>query len=71
MLIVQGSRDTFGLPAELRPIVSSLDPPPVLDIVDGGDHSFKLSRKDPAAQAAVYANVQSAIANWIASTIQV
>jgi predicted alpha/beta-hydrolase family hydrolase len=70
MLIVQGSRDAFGLPAELRPIVASLDPTPLLDVVDGGDHSFKLPRKDPAAQAAVYANVQSTIANWIASTIQ-
>jgi uncharacterized protein len=69
MLIVQGSRDTFGMPAELQPIVSTLDPRPTLEVVAGGDHSFKLPRKDPAAQAAVYANVQSAIANWIASLL--
>jgi len=70
MLIVQGSRDTFGVPAELEPILGTLTPKPQLEIVAGGDHSFKVQRKDPAAQTAVYANVQSAIANWIASTIQ-
>jgi predicted alpha/beta-hydrolase family hydrolase len=70
MLVVQGSRDAFGLPAELRPILDGLTPRPLLDIVADGDHSFKLPRKNPSAQAAVYANVQSTIANWIASTIK-
>ena len=37
---------------------STLRPAATLHVVDGGDHSFKLSRKDPAAQAAVYAEVQ-------------
>jgi uncharacterized protein len=69
MLIVQGSRDAFGLPAELQPIIATLDPRPTLEVVSGGDHSFKLPRKDPAAQAAVYANVQSTIVNWIASLL--
>jgi uncharacterized protein len=70
MLIVQGSRDNFGIPAELEPVIATLSPTPQLEVVAGGDHSFKVQRRDPAAQAAVYANVQSTIANWIASTIQ-
>ena len=65
MLFVQGSRDAFGTPAELTPIVDRLQPTPTLHVVEQGDHSFKLSRKDPAAQAAVYAAVQQAIADWI------
>ena len=65
MLFVQGSRDTFGTPAELEPILRTLSPPPTLHVVEGGDHSFKLSRKNPAAQAAVYAGVQETIASWI------
>jgi len=69
MLVVQGSRDAFGLPTELQPILAQLTPPPTLEIVRDGDHSFKLPRRDPVAQAAVYANVQSTIAAWIASTI--
>src|SRR5476651_927016 len=68
MLFVQGSRDTFGTPAELTPILSHLDPEPTLRVVAQGDHSFKLTRKDPAAQAAVHAEVQQAIADWISAT---
>jgi uncharacterized protein len=65
MLFVQGERDAFGTPSQLMPIVSALHPPPTLRVVDGGDHSFKLSRKDPAAQAGVFANIQQDIVGWI------
>ena len=69
MLIVQGSRDAFGMPAELELVLSNLQPRPTLEVVAGGDHSFKLSQKNPVAQAAVYANVQRMIAAWVASRI--
>lgn len=65
ILVVQGSRDTFGTPAELAPVMQRLTPAPVLHVVEGGDHSFKLPRKDPAAQAAIYEGVQRGIAAWI------
>lgn len=64
MLFVQGSRDTFGTPDELQPVISSLSNA-TLHVVEGGDHSFGLARKDPDAQAAVYADVQEQIATWI------
>jgi uncharacterized protein len=67
MLIVQGSRDPFGTPAELAPLVETLDPRPTVYVIDGGDHSFKVGRTDPAAQRAVYANAQHTIVNWIGS----
>ncbi len=65
MLFVQGSRDTFGTPAELTPVLSGLTPPPTLHIVEGGDHSFALPKKDSARQAAVFDDVQQAIVDWI------
>ncbi len=65
MLFVQGSRDAFGTPAELQPLLSSLSPPAALHVVEGGDHSFKRARKDPAAQAELLAGVQRAIAEWV------
>ncbi len=65
MLFVQGTRDAFGTPDELAPIVSTLRPVPTVHVVAHGDHSFKLSRKDPAAQANVYADVQQAIVAFI------
>jgi len=68
MLFVQGSRDAFGTPAELTPIISSLQPASALHVVQNGDHSFKLSRKDPAAQAAAYADAQRTIIAFIAQT---
>ena len=66
-LFVQGSRDTFGTPPELEPVLTRMSPTPTLRVVDGGDHSFKLPRRNPAAQAAVHADVQRAIVQWIAS----
>jgi predicted alpha/beta-hydrolase family hydrolase len=66
MLFVQGSRDTFGTPAELTPILAELSPEPTLHVVAGGDHSLKVSR-DPQVQAAVYDDVQRTIVRWIQS----
>lgn len=67
MLFVQGARDAFGTPAELAPVLDALQPPPALHVAAQGDHSFKLSRRDPAAQAAIYAGLQQVIASWIRS----
>jgi predicted alpha/beta-hydrolase family hydrolase len=65
MLFEQGSRDAFGTPDELAPILSRLSPSPTMHVVDGGDHSFKLSRKDPARQSAIFADIQTHIEAWI------
>jgi len=65
MLFVQGSRDAFGTPDELAPILARLLPAPAVHVIDGGDHSFKVGRKDPARQAAIYSEIQRTIAAWI------
>jgi len=65
MLFVQGTRDAFGTPDELTPALRTVQPAPTLHPVPQGDHSFKLSKKDPAGQAAMYAAIQEAIAAWI------
>jgi predicted alpha/beta-hydrolase family hydrolase len=67
MLFVQGSRDAFGTPDELSPVLRTLQPAATLHVVTQGDHSFKLPRKDPAAQAAVHTEVQRVIEAWILS----
>ena len=66
MLFVQGSRDSFGTPSELNPILAGLSPPSTLPVVAGGDHSLKVSR-DPRVQAAMYDDVQRTIVRWIQS----
>jgi uncharacterized protein len=65
MLFVQGARDAFGTPAELAPIVETIGPLATIHVVAGGDHSLKLARKDPAAQTAVYDDVQRTMVEWM------
>ena len=69
MLFVQGTRDAFGTPTELAPIVATLDPPATVHVVAHGDHSFKLPRKDAVAQAAVYDDVQRAIVSFMRTSV--
>ncbi len=65
VLFVQGSRDAFGTPPEFESVLRSMKPAPLLHVAQGGDHSFKLSRRDPQAQAAVYDDVQRTVVEWI------
>jgi predicted alpha/beta-hydrolase family hydrolase len=43
VLILQGERDAFGTPQELRPPLDSMTVPVELHIVQGGDHSLAVS----------------------------
>jgi hypothetical protein len=65
MLFVQGSRDAFGTPAELQPIISQLEPPADLFVVDGGDHSFKVPKSIGVKQQDVYRAIQDRIETWL------
>lgn len=65
MLFVQGSRDTFGTPDELRAILTKLTPKPDLYIVEGGDHSLSVRKKQAVSQKEVYEAVQDRIAAWL------
>jgi predicted alpha/beta-hydrolase family hydrolase len=65
MLFVQGSRDAFGTPIELAPIVAALGTASSLHVVEGGDHSLRVRTAAAAAQAEVFRDVQAAIAEWI------
>ena len=67
-LIVQGTRDPFGGPDEIKEAIgdASTTPPIEYLVVEGGDHSFgvlKSSGRDPVV---VQAEIQDAVAAWIA-----
>jgi predicted alpha/beta-hydrolase family hydrolase len=64
MIFVQGSRDTFGTPRELEPVLAAMTPRPALHVVDGGDHSFKATR-DQIRQTALLDDAQRTIVEWI------
>jgi hypothetical protein len=65
MLFVQGSRDAFGTPAELQPIISQLEPAADLFVVEGGDHSFRVPKSAGAKQQDVYRAIQDRIETWL------
>jgi predicted alpha/beta-hydrolase family hydrolase len=65
MLFVQGSRDAFGTPAELRPIISQFEPVADLFVVEGGDHSFKIPKSAGVTQQDVYRAIQDRIETWL------
>lgn len=65
MLVIQGSRDTFGTPDEIRPTFDALTPPATLHVVEGGDHVFKVARTGRDGQAAVDAAVHARAAEWM------
>jgi len=69
MLFVQGSRDAFGTPAELQPILKTLKVPAELYEIAGGDHSFKVLKSAGVPQEDVYKAVQDRIDQWLRATL--
>ena len=65
VLVVQGERDPFGTPDELRPHLATIPAPVTLHVVERGDHSLAPSRKPDVLQQ-TYAEIQDVIASWIA-----
>jgi uncharacterized protein len=65
MLFVQGSRDTFGTPDELAPILKSLHAPAELCVIDDGDHSFKVRKSAPLSQSAVFDFILDTVERWL------
>ena len=68
-LFVQGSRDPFGSPAELQPILGQLDALGELFVVEGGDHTFKVPKRAGATQQDVFRAIQDRIDTWLRVTI--
>jgi hypothetical protein len=71
MLFVQGSRDAFGTPDELRPIITRTEPRADLYVVEGGDHSFKVGKGTGARQQDMYRAIQDHIAAWLREIVGV
>jgi uncharacterized protein len=68
MLFVQGSRDTFGTPDELPPIIKNLKAPADLYVVEGGDHAFKVLKRAGVSQEDTYEAVLDRIELWLRQT---
>ncbi len=66
-LIVQGTRDPFGGPDEIKEAIADATPPPAIEIVavEGGDHSFAVLKSSGRDQTAVHAEIQDTVAAWM------
>ena len=64
MLFVQGSKDAFGTPDELKPILKPLKNTE-LCVVEHGDHSFKVPKSAGVSQDKVDAFVLDQVEAWL------
>jgi hypothetical protein len=64
MLFVQGSKDAFGTPAELRVFLDVLPAPCTLHVVEGGDHSFAVPKRSGVQASDVLRATSDAIVTW-------
>jgi predicted alpha/beta-hydrolase family hydrolase len=65
MLFVQGSRDAFGTPEELRAVLGGLEVAADIRVVEDGDHSFKVPKRSAMSQDQVYEFVLDEIVRWM------
>jgi predicted alpha/beta-hydrolase family hydrolase len=65
ILFVQGSRDAFGTPDELRAALADAKASIDLFVVEGGDHSFKVPKRGAMPQDAVYDAVLDEVVRWV------
>lgn len=65
MLVIQGTRDTFGSPDELRPYFEPHGSRVLIHPIDRGDHSFVVPKAAGRPQSEVNKEVVDVIAGWI------
>lgn len=64
MLFVQGTRDAFGTPDEINPILKKLKLKATINVVETGDHSMKVQKSAGVEQDEVYQRVMDKIVEW-------
>ncbi|HVH68209.1 MAG TPA: alpha/beta family hydrolase [Gemmatimonadales bacterium] len=64
MLFLQGDRDDFADLKLLRPVIERLGKRATLHLVEGGDHSFKLSKRTGGTDPGVLDEIATTIAEW-------
>lgn len=67
VLIVQGTRDTFGGPDDIRRVIESggAQPPITIHPVESGDHSLTVRKSASRTQPSVDDGIWSVVAEWM------
>jgi predicted alpha/beta-hydrolase family hydrolase len=66
VLIVQGTRDSFGGPADVQAALGAAAPHVSIHAVEGADHSFAVPKALGKAQARVDEEICDAVSSWTA-----
>jgi predicted alpha/beta-hydrolase family hydrolase len=67
VLLVQGTRDTFGTRDEIEPVFGALKTRVDYEFIEGGDHSFAVPKSSGHSEADILDRVADRVAAWIAS----
>jgi predicted alpha/beta-hydrolase family hydrolase len=70
MLFVQGSRDAFGTPDELRAVIKRDRLRATLHVIEDGDHSLKVPKSTRITQQQVYDSAMDEIAHWLKTEVR-
>jgi hypothetical protein len=66
MLFLQGTRDKLASLELLRPVIEQLGSRATLHVIEGGDHSFKVTKRSGRSEAEVLEELAQAVENWAA-----
>jgi hypothetical protein len=69
MLFVQGTRDPFGSPDEIKAIIKRDRLRATVHEIETGDHSFKVLKSTGLTQDQVYERTMDEVARWLAATL--
>lgn len=67
MLFIQGSRDPFGSPEEIRAVIKRDKLKASIHVIEGGDHSFKVPKSAGVTQSQIYETVMDEIAGRLST----
>lgn len=67
MLFVAGTRDPFCHLDFMRPVIERLGGRATLEVIEDGDHSFKVPRASGKTQETVYADILARSLSWLDS----
>lgn len=71
MLFLQGTRDNLADLGLVQSVVEDLGQKATLQVIDGGDHSFKVLKRSGRTETEVICEIVDSISEWAKSELQV
>ncbi len=65
MLFLAGTRDAFCDLVRLNTVLDQLTATWDLEVIEGGDHSFRVPKTHPISQDEIYARILQAVISWL------